>query len=479
MRSSEKINILILDDDKDFTEELRELLENSGMNAIEANTAEKGFQILDSNEFDLLILDVRLGVINGLDVLEKVKSIYPMLEVIVVSAHGDMEIVVKALRLGALDYIQKPFRHSDIQIAIERSKKFLSLQKRIKHLEGHNSLISGSLEEKINRQFIGISSQLRDVIESSMTAAKYPDVNVLITGESGTGKENIAKIIHYSSSRKDHVMNAINSCAFSDNLLESEFFGHKKGSFTGAIENKMGYFEDCDKGTLFLDEIGDMPLNLQAKILRVIEEKKITRVGDMKQISTDFRIISATNQDLMKKVDNKEFRFDLLQRLNTLQIHIPPLREHPEDIKPLLDHFLDLFALRYHKQHVRIDAKAIEYLTKYDFPGNVRELRNMTERALILCNSNILKIQDFSIKHTKGINASSLNKSVCLTETQPILIPSRTDLKTNEIELILTTLRKNGYNQTATAQNLGISRDALIRKMKKFHISISKEEKQN
>ena len=319
MAKQDKIKILILDDEKQFTEELSGFFLDSDFEPFEANTVENGRKILNKYEIDLLILDVRLPGANGLDILKEVRVQYPYMEVIIVSAHGDMDTVIKAMRLGAFDYLRKPFRYIDIQIAIERTQKYLQMQRRLRQMEEKNSLISKALEEKIDRQFIGISPQILEVFEQAVTAAKYPDANVLITGESGTGKENIARIIHYLSARKDFILCAVNSSAITESLLESEFFGHKKGSFTGAIADKMGFFEVCNKGTLFLDEIADMPFNLQAKILRATEEKVITRVGDTNQIRTDFRIISATNHDLEKQVEKKKFRLDLLQHDQILE----------------------------------------------------------------------------------------------------------------------------------------------------------------
>lgn len=457
-----KIRVLIIDDEKSFTEELHEFLDNSGYYCLEANTGKEGLNILNKQEFDLLILDVMLPGVNGLDILKEVKAKYPSLEVIIVSGHGDMDTVLQAMKLGALDYLRKPFRHADIQIAIERTQKFLHLHRRLKNLEEKNSLISKTLEEKIDRQFIGISPQIREVFEKAIAAANYPDSSVLITGESGTGKENIARIIHYTSERKDNVFLAVNSSAITDSLLESEFFGHKKGSFTGAICDKMGYFEVCHEGTLFLDEISDMPLNLQAKILRAAEEKVITRIGDTNPISTDFRIISATNIDVEKLVQEKKFRLDLYHRLNTLHIHIPPLRERPEDIKPLLYHFADNFAVKFNKQNFTIDKEVIDALSKYDFPGNVRELKNMTERAFILCKGNALGLNDFPVK-SKNIKANGNNTGSF-------------NLQMQEISLLRNALKTTNYNQKASADMLGITRDALIRKMKKYNINISKSE---
>lgn len=459
MENKDKIKILILDDEKQFTEELSSFFEDD-YEVYEANNVGDGRRILHEKDIDLLILDVRLPGISGLDILKEVKEQKPAIEVIVISAHGDMDTVIKAMRLGAFDYLRKPFRFIDIQIAIERTQKYLQMQRKLKQMEEKNSLISKTLEEKIERQFIGVSPQILKVFQQAKTAAQYPDANVLITGESGTGKENIARIIHYSSQRRDNIFCAVNSSAITETLLESEFFGHKKGSFTGAITDKMGFFEVCNNGTLFLDEIADMPFNLQAKILRATEEKVITRVGDTVPIKTDFRIVSATNHDIEKQVEEKKFRLDLLHRLNTLHIHIPPLRERTTDIKPLLEYYVGLYATRFNKPGISISDDVYDTLQTYDFPGNVRELKNMAERAVILCQNNTLNIGDFPVKQTK--------KKEHATSADKI------NLKSNEIKMILEALHSCNYNQTAASDMLGISRDALIRKMKKYNISAFK-----
>lgn len=462
MAKQDKIKILILDDEKQFTEELSSFFLNSDFEPFEANTVEAGRIILNKFEIDLLILDVRLPGANGLDILKEVKIKYPNMEVIIVSAHGDMDTVIKAMRLDAFDYLRKPFRLVDIQIALERTQKYLQMQRKLKQLEETNSLISKALEEKIKRPLIGVSPQILEVFAQAVTAANYPDANVLITGESGTGKENIARIIHYSSIRKEHLLCAVNSSAISEALLESEFFGHKKGAFTGAIADRKGLFEVCNHGTLFLDEIADMPLNLQAKILRATEEKVITRVGDTHPIQTDFRIISATNYDIEKRVGKKKFRLDLLFRLNTIHIHIPPLRERSEDIKPLLIHFVRVYSSRFNKPNLHIATDVFDELIKYHFPGNVRELKNMTERAIMLCKGNRLGISDFQFK---------LQKTEEILPTDDIA-----DLKSLEISMIRKVLKKCKYNQQAAADILGIHRDALSRKLKKYSININKHD---
>jgi DNA-binding NtrC family response regulator len=453
-----KLNVLTIDDEQRFTEELSEYLQDSGFVSHEAHTGREGMEILSRHAIDLLILDVRLPGISGLDILKNVRTKYPGMEVIIVSAHGDMDTVIKAMRLGAIDYLRKPFRHIDIRIAIERTKKFMLLQREIRRLEEKFSLISKNLEQRIERHFIGQSPQIKEVLDMAITAARYPDTNVLITGESGTGKENIARIIHYDSKRKDHIFCAVNSSAITDSLLESEFFGHKKGSFTGAISDKKGFFEISNDGTLFLDEIADMPHNLQAKMLRAIEEKSITRVGETHQVATNFRIISATNKDPEKLQESSQFRLDLFHRLNTLHIHIPPLRERVEDIEPLLHFFVDDISQKLNKQKPAIDQSVLHALNNYDFPGNVRELKNLCERAIILNKDGTLTIKDFPLNGKRKPAGKAAKKDFNLVE--------------NEIRLIREALHANEFNISAAAEKLGVQRMALSRKMKKYNIEV-------
>lgn len=448
-----KFSVLIIDDEKHFTEELLEYLQDFGFQAYEAQTGKEGLNILSKHAIDLLILDVMLPDISGLDILKNVRNKHPAIEVIIVSAHGDMDTVIKAMRLDATDYLRKPFRHIDIRMAIERTQKFILLQHEIKHLKEKYSLISKNLEQHIERHFIGVSPQIKEVFDMAIKAAKHPDTNILITGESGTGKENIARIIHFASSRKENLFCAVNSSAITDSLLESEFFGHKKGSFTGAVTDKKGFFEVSDQGTLFLDEIGDMPLNLQASLLRVIEEKSFTRVGETQPVTTDFRIISATNQDPDKLLKEKRFRLDLFYRLNILHIHIPPLRERMGDIEPLLSFFVEDLSKKLNKPIPAISASVLKALRKYDFPGNVRELKNMIERAIILNNKDFLSAKDFPVNSNQKKSGSF-------------------NLINNEIELIRGALESCDFNISAAAGLLGIQRMALSRRMEKYNITV-------
>lgn len=292
----------------------------------------------------------------------------------------------------------------------------------------------------------------------AITAAQYPDTNVLITGESGTGKENIARIIHYAGKRKENVFCAVNSSAITETLMESEFFGHKKGSFTGAIADKKGFFEISHQGTLFLDEIADMPLSLQAKVLRAIEEKSVTRVGETNSVVADFRIISATNHNLDQMQEEKRFRLDLFHRLNTLHIHIPPLRERVEDIEPLLTFFVEDISKKLNKTIPSICSGVLKALKSYDFPGNVRELKNMIERAIILNKDNKLTESDFPVN---GKMKPAQKK-----------MPQFFNLVENEIEIIKAALLEKDNNISAAAELLGIQRMALSRKIAKYNIEI-------
>lgn len=455
-----KLRVLILDDEADFADELKEFLQLRDFEVYTANTPGEGFESLRRRPYDLMILDIRLPGMSGLEILKQVRKLYPSMEVIIISGHGDMDTVIQAMRDGAIDYLRKPFRHVDIQLSIERTEKYLKLYRQFREIQDQHSLISSELERMIDRNFIGESRPIRQVLELAATAAKYPGTNVLITGESGTGKEIIARIIHFSGEQRNHSFCAVNSSAVSDSLLESEFFGHVKGSFTGAITDKKGYFEVANGGTLFLDEIADMPFALQAKLLRAIEEKKIKRVGGTDEITVDFRIISATNHHVESLIESRQFRLDLFHRLNTLTIHIPPLRERPEDIEPLLRYFVNYFAAKLNKALPKISAQLIETLKDYSFPGNVRELRNMVERAMIFCNTQTLSAIDFQFSDKKGGKPGA-----------PVIL----NLEEQEQTLILAALNECGYNQVMAAKMLGISRDSLIRRMKKFNITVNKD----
>jgi DNA-binding NtrC family response regulator len=454
------LNVLVLDDERKIADKVSSYLLNQGYKAQSAYFPTQAFKVINKEPIDILISDVLMPEMSGLDLLRKIKSLYPHIEVIMITGHGDMDMVIEAMHLGAVDFIKKPFGFLDIQLAIERTGKYLKLQNQLQQVENRSSLISRDLENRTEKNFIGKSKKIKRVLETALKAGQDRDVSVLITGENGTGKEIIARIIHHASERNEEVFHPVNSSAIPDTLIESEFFGHKKGSFTDAKEDKKGVFELANGGSLFLDEIADMPFGLQAKLLRALEEKKIKRIGSNKEIEVDVRLISATNQDINQLISEKKFRIDLFHRINTITLNIPPLRERLEDIKPLLDYYVEFFAKRKNKPVPDVELNVLEHLKSYHFPGNVRELKNMVERASILAKNNCLSTSDFLI-NGKNITGK-MGESPGL------------NIHDNEIHLIKDAMDKADYNQKKAAMLLGISRDALIRRLKKYHIKIHK-----
>lgn len=456
----EKLSILILDDEPKITEQLIWHLQKKEMEVTGVNTPEQAYRHIYHQNTDIILLDVIMPGVSGLEVLEKIKSVSPGTAVIMMSGFGDMEMVINAMRLGATDFIRKPFQMMDILLAIERTGKMVTLQNKLDEVEIRHSLLTRELEHEIDKDYIGVSLAIKKVTELALRVASDPDVNVLITGENGTGKEVISRIIHYASPRKKGIFVPVNSAAIPENLLESEFFGHVKGAFTDAREDKKGFLEIANGGTLFLDEIGDMPISLQAKLLRVLEEHKIRKVGGSREITVDVRIISATNKNPSELVKEGKFRIDLYHRINTIEIHIPPLRERPEDIEPILRHFVHKISLKKNRQEPIIDKQAIDKLKCYSFPGNVRELRNLAERAMILSNGNQLLQSDFPLTENRKQDEKGT----------PLML----NLEELEQSAIREALHQTEYNQTEAAHILGISRDALKRKIQKFDLDIRK-----
>ena len=450
---------MVLDDEQKIADKISKYLTRNSFNAFPAYNIEQARNIVSENIIDLAIIDVILPGANGLDFVEFLKEKSPQIEIIMISGFGTMDMVISAMHKGAVDFVTKPFSLDNIYSAIKRTNKYFRLQKSEKNKDYQNSLISKFIEDKIGNVFIGKSKEMVQVVELAQKIGEDRDANVLITGENGTGKEIIAKIIHYSSDRYNHAISTVNCSAVPESLLESEFFGHRKGAFTDAKETKRGYFEQANGGSLFLDEIADMPISLQAKLLRALEEKKIKLIGSEKEISVDVRIISATNRNIKHEIKENNFRLDLFHRINTFVIKIPPLRERPEDIECLLNHFLHHFAHKKNKAIPKLNKRSINILKKYHFPGNVRELRNMVERAVILSSDRPLDISDLFLDPTTLYQE---NKNEDLNMVQ------------HEIELILRALTVTDYNQNQAANLLGISRDALIRRMKKHDILIQK-----
>jgi len=458
----EGLKILVLDDEKVFREEIREFLENDGFSVLLSAKPSEAFTVLSENEIDILILDLRLPEMDGLEVLKRVKVQYPEIEVIMITGHGDMDAVIQAMRHGAVEFFPKPFRLLDMRAAIQRTKRFITLNSEFKEINQTYSLISKELLESVGNEILGKTAAINQVVDLMSKVAKADNTSVLITGESGTGKELVARGIHYLSERKKSYFYAVNCSAVPESLFESEFFGHKKGSFTGANEDKAGWFEIAHGGTLFLDEVVEMQPAMQSKLLRVLEERKIRRIGSSVDIPVDVRIIAATNQDVSKLLETGRFRADLYYRLNSFEINIPPLRERKEDIPILLDYYVKLLSQRLGKKISSLDSNISRLMMSYNFPGNVRELRNMVERAIILSDGNKLSLKNFT-----GLTPSADHVSPTSTIGEEIF-----DLDLIEKIVIMKALEKTGYKKAETAQLLNITRQSLDRRLEKYEINI-------
>ncbi len=453
-----KLNILVLDDDPIIRNLLRSMLKEK-TNLHVAEKPSKAFEILKNEPVDLLISDFMLPEMDGLEVLRKTKEEYPDIEVIMISAEGDMDTVIGALREGAVDYFRKPFRSEDIWISIERTLKFSELNASLSNYKHRSKYLQSIINEEFGVDIVGESSAIREIKKQMQQVAKTHDTSVLILGDSGTGKELVARGIHNLSQRKDEVFGAVNMSAVPDTLFESEFFGHKKGSFTGAVADKAGWFEMTNHGTLFFDEIGEMDQNLQVKLLRVLEDRKFTKVGTQKEQLFDIRIVAATNKTVEEMSQGKIFRSDLYYRLSTFTIYLPPLRDRREDIPLLVDHFFRSGIKKMGKSIKKVNPEVQSLLRQYDFPGNIRELRNLMERAIIICDGSELLPEHFP--HT--IRPGS-GKAASTEEGDEELF----DLKEVEKRTIVKALDKTGYNKNEAAKLLNIDWNALYRRMQKY-----------
>ncbi|MCG8570912.1 MAG: sigma-54 dependent transcriptional regulator [Spirochaetes bacterium] len=450
----EKLKILILDDEEIIQEGITEFLQRKNFEVYNALTPSQGFEHLKKQSMDIILLDIRLPEMNGIKVLEIVKKEYPDIEVIMITGHGDTETIIKAMLLGAIDYFYKPIDLIDIENAIRKTTRYKNLENQLAQYKDAYSLLSQELMKQIGDQVIGTSPPMQKTIELTKKASVADQTSVLIAGPSGSGKELIAKMIHFYSNRKDQIFHTINCTAIPESLAESEFFGHTSGAFTGATETKRGCFEIANNGTLFIDEIGDMPLTIQSKLLRVLETRKVKKLGSNHETPVDIRIITATNQNLKKMIDKGNFRLDLYHRLNTIEIHLPSLKERKEDIPLLLDYFTQFFSTKLKKHVTTISKDVVTLLSNYDFPGNIRELKNLVERAVILCDNNQLKLNHFPFAEILNQNKK----------------PEKEYEINQEKQKIIKTLDQQKYNIKKTAEVLGISRYSLYRKLKKHNI---------
>jgi DNA-binding NtrC family response regulator len=372
-------NILIIDDEKAIRKTLSEILSFEGYSIDEAADGEEGLKRFGEKNFDLVLCDIKMPKIDGIEFLEKAREINADIPIIMISGHGNIDTAVEAVKKGAFDYISKPPDLNRLLITLRNATEKQNLVTETKVLKRKVSRVA---------EMVGQSSSI-EKIKDTIEKVAPTDARILITGDNGVGKELVARWIHEKSSRNAGPMVEVNCAAIPGELIESELFGHEKGSFTSAIKQRIGKFEQANGGTLFLDEIGDMSLNAQAKVLRALQEGKITRVGADKDINVDVRVIAATNKDLLKEVDEKTFRLDLYHRLGVIIIHVPSLNERREDIPYLVNYFLELIASDYGQPVKEIDAAAMESLTAHDWTGNVRELRNVVERLIILSGKEI------------------------------------------------------------------------------------------
>jgi two-component system response regulator HydG len=450
----EKKSILVVDDDPAHRTMLRALLGGWGYNIFEADDGSTAIEEVKNRYFDLILMDVRMLKVSGLEALAQIKSYNPAIPVIIMTAFSSVETAVDALKNGAYDYLTKPLDFDKLRLTIKRAMEHLQLKE-------ENRLLKRNLSQQFDRQnIIGRSPAMARLLETVAQVAPS-EATVLLTGESGTGKELIAGAIHFNSHRKEAPFIKINCAALTETLLESELFGHEKGAFTGADRRKEGCFVQASGGSLFLDEVSEMPLTMQVKLLRVLQEREITRVGGEKVIPVDVRVITATNKDLLQLVKEGSFREDLYYRLNVVGLEIPPLRTREDDIPLLAQHFIEMFATNNRKEIKAFTPKAMDSLLRYDWPGNVRELMNAVERGVVLAQSEYLDDTDLRIFHGGSHENSG-----------PVMLNHETPRPLEEVEkeTVLRTLESTGGNKSETARRLGITRKTLHKKLKKYGV---------
>lgn len=449
-----KPKILIIEDEPTMRIGMTHLLSSSGYHVKSCKDGEEGIATIEREAFDLVITDMRLPGLDGLSVLKRVKALSPSTGVIIITAYAEVKTAVQAIKDGAFDYVSKPFSNDELLILIERFLRFRNLETELHRLKE-------TVTEKISfEKLIGVSPSMK-VIFDKIEAIANTDVPVLIQGESGTGKELVANAIHNLSSRREREYVKINCAAIPDNLFESEIFGHEKGAFTGASDMRKGKFELANGGTIFFDEIGDMPLGLQAKLLRVIEENILYRLGGSEPVKVNVRGIYATSKNIRDLIKKGLFRDDLFYRINVVPIIIPPLRDRKEDIPYLIDHFLELFGNKYAKPGTKVTPAAYQSLMSYSYPGNVRELKHALERAVLLSRNGLIDINDLP-EEISGIDREKPKVSLDIPLYDGVTILER--------EMIINALKESGGKKIEAAKRLGISRKVLWKKMKEYKI---------
>ncbi len=451
-----QFTILIIDDEEAQLKSLESFLKRRGFDVFTASRGEKGYEIARKNTIDLVLTDYRMPEWSGFVVLRKIKELNPEIDVVVVTAYGSLEDAVEIMKAGAYDYLTKPIDLDELENLIHRVQ-----EKR--QLFAENRLLKQQLEEKF--KFDSIISQSGEMEEVMSTAGRVAGskASVLVRGESGTGKELVAHAIHFASPRREKPFIIVNVAAMSENLIESELFGHEKGAFTGAAQQRIGRFEQADGGTLFIDEVGDIPLPVQVKLLRAIQFGEFQRVGGNRAIKVDVRIIAATHRNLEEMIKNSEFRDDLYYRLNVVSIQVPALRNRKTDIPVLAEHFLQKYRTENQKAVEGLTKEALDQLMKYGFPGNVRELENIIERAVVLCRGKV-------------ITTSDLPAQILSAETEGLLNPANLEdgyeekMQAFEKEMISRALQESGGNKSAAARLLGISERHLRSRLERIKL---------
>ncbi|OGS21135.1 MAG: hypothetical protein A3J83_00760 [Elusimicrobia bacterium RIFOXYA2_FULL_40_6] len=457
-----KPTILAVDDESSILESFKVLLEQD-YNLLTADSGEGALDIIRKKDVDLVLLDILMPGMDGMEILRKIKEINESIDVIMITAVKTVKTAIEAMKLGAYDYISKPFDADEMLNTISKVIEKRSLLKEVTYYR------SEAGKDVVFENIVSISKEMEKVFEVVKEMVKN-DATVLICGESGTGKELIARAIHYNSLRKEKPFVTVDCASMPENLMESELFGYEKGAFTDALSQKLGKFELANSGTIFLDEIGNLKMDTQSKLLRVLQERELQRLGGLKAIKIDVRIISATNIDLVKAIREGRFREDLYYRLNVVPINIPPLRERKEDVSLLAEHFVDKYNKVFNKKIKGLSQKALEYLMNYKWPGNVRELKNVIERLVVLAKSETIapvNLPTEILLSGKTIENSAADNSKVFKNVRNQF----------EIQYLLTILDKVRWNQTKAAKLLGIHRNTLIWKMRTLNIkSLRKKE---
>ncbi|MBI4632588.1 MAG: sigma-54-dependent Fis family transcriptional regulator [Deltaproteobacteria bacterium] len=452
--------ILIADDDDLSRNNLAELLVATGYEVTAVADGQQAMDALVEDKYDLVVTDLRMPRVDGLELLKFLKEVSPEVVVIMITGYGTVDSAVNAMKLGAFDYITKPLKDDLVKLTVTRALSYAKLKE-------ENIILRDSLKEKYGfGTMIGYSDCIRRVFET-IEKVSSTDSTVIIYGESGTGKELVARAIHFNSNRKNFPLVPVNCGAIPEDLLESELFGHEKGAFTGAIRNRVGRFELAQGGTIFLDEIGDMSPALQVKVLRVIQEKQFERIGGVKTINADVRIITATNQNLEKAVQEKRFREDLFYRINVIPVHLPPLRERGADIPIMANHFLQKFNKLKNKNVTMIKPEAMDYFMRYPWPGNVRELENLIEMLVVMKEDGDIGVDDIP---TKILNCGSGGYVSADIEMPAEGICFNDMVCQFEKELLLKALKKSGGIKNRAAKYLNLNRTTLVEKLKRFNM---------